>query len=233
VQVIPAIDLDRGRSRVVFWPGASTGVGAPTDRPDRIAQDLVAAGARMIHLVDFDGARSGRPENLDAIGAVASRVAVPLQVAGGVDTADGIRLAFAAGATRIVASMAVADDPAALAEALEVAGSWLAVGLDPRPERLSAFPWQRGGPPTLAGVVGELADRGVARFVLAHGGRDPEESVLRPLVARCDVDILVAGGASDLDGIRRLRDVGVAAIILGEALLSGAIDFGAAVEAAA
>jgi phosphoribosylformimino-5-aminoimidazole carboxamide ribotide isomerase len=233
VQVIPAIDLDRGRSRVVFWPGASTGVGAPTDRPDRIAQDLVAAGARVIHLVDFDGARSGRPENLEAIGAIASRVAVPLQIAGGVDTADGIRLAFAAGATRIVASMAVADDPAGLAEALEVAGSWLAVGLDPRPERLAAFPWQRGGPPTVAGVVGELADRGVTRFVLAHGGRAPDPAILRPLVARGDVDILVAGGAADLDGIRRLRDVGVAGIILGEALLSGAIDFGAAVEAAA
>ena len=129
--------------------------------------------------------------------------------------------------------MAIADDPTGLDEALEVAGAWLAVGLDPRPERLAAFPWQRGGPPTLAGVVGELADRGVARFVLAHGGRTPDEAVLRPLVARGDVDILVAGGASDLDGIRRLRDAGIAGIILGEALMSGAIDFSAAVEAAA
>ena len=45
MQVIPAIDLDHGRSRVVFWPGASSGVGAPTDRPERIAEQLVAAGA--------------------------------------------------------------------------------------------------------------------------------------------------------------------------------------------
>jgi len=48
-----------------------------------------------------------------------------------------------------------------------------------------------------------------------------------------DVDVLVAGGASDLDGIRRLRDTGIAGIILGEALLSGAIDLTAALEAAA
>jgi phosphoribosylformimino-5-aminoimidazole carboxamide ribotide isomerase len=233
VQVIPAIDLDRGRSRVVYWPGASTGVGAPTDRPDRIAEQLVAGGARLLHLVDFDGARSGRPENLEAVGAIATRTAVPLQLAGGVDTADGIRLAFAAGATRVVTSMAIVDDPDALAAALEVAGSWLAVGLDARPERLSAFPWQRGGPPTLDGAVGELADRGVSRFVLAHGGLSPDVAVLGPLVARGDIDILVAGGVSDLDAIRRLRDVGVAGIILGEALLSGAIDFAAALEAAA
>jgi phosphoribosylformimino-5-aminoimidazole carboxamide ribotide isomerase len=233
VQVIPARDLDRGRSRVVYWPGASTGVGAPTDRPDRIAEALVERGARLIHLVDFDGARTGRPANLEAVGAIASRVAVPLQVAGGVDSADGLRLAFAAGATRVVTSMAIADDPSALAAGLEVAGAWLAVGIDPRPERLSAFPWHRAGTPTLDGVVAELADRGVSRFVLAHGGRTPDLAILGALTGRPDIDVLVAGGASDLDGIRRLRDAGIAGIILGEALLSGAIDFTAAQEAAA
>ena len=233
MQVIPAIDLDRGRSRVVFWPGASTGVGAPTDRPERIAESFVERGARLIHLVDFEGARSGRPGNLEAVGAIASRVAVPLQVAGGVDSADGIRLAFAAGATRVVTSMAIADDPAALAAGLEVAGAWLAVGIDPRPERLAAFPWHRAGAPTLDGVVGELAERGVSRFVLAHGGRTPDLAVLGPVAGRTDIDVLVAGGAGDLDGIRRLRDAGIAGIILGEALLSGAIDFTAAQEAAA
>ena len=233
MQVIPSIDLDRGRSRIVYWPGAATGIGAPTDRADRIAEEFVASGARLIHLVDFGGARSGRPENLEAVGAIASRIAVPLQLAGGVDTADGIRLAFAAGATRVVTSMAIVDDPTGLAEALAVAGAWLAVGLDPRPERLSAFPWHRAGPPTLDAVVSELADRGVSRFVLAHGGRAPDLAQLGPIAGRPDIDVLVAGGATDLDGIRRLRDAGIAGIILGEALLSGAIDFSAALEAAA
>ena len=233
MQVIPSIDLDRGRSRVVFWPGVASGVGAPTDRPERIAESFVERGARLIHLVDFEGARTGQPGNLEAVGTIASRIAVPLQVAGGVDTADGIRLAFAAGATRVVTSMAIADDPQALAEGLEVAGAWLAVGLDPRPERLAAFPWQRAGAATLAGVVADLADRGVARFVLAHGGHAPDLAVIGPLAVRGDIDVLVAGGVTDLDGIRRLRDAGIAGIILGEALLSGAIDYQTAREAAA
>ena len=129
--------------------------------------------------------------------------------------------------------MAIADDPGALAEGLEVAGAWLAVGLDPRPERLAAFPWARAGSPTLPAVVAELADRGVVRFVLAHGGRTPDLALLEPLAARGDIDLLVAGGVTDLDGVRRLRDAGIAGIILGEALLSGAIDFTAALEAAA
>jgi len=232
VQVIPSIDLEGGRSRIVFWPGAATGAGAPTDRPERIAAHFVELGAPLIHLVDFDGARSGQPVNLEAVGLVASRVATPLQLAGGVEGADQIRLAFAAGATRVVLAMSVVEEVELLRDAIGVAGDWLAVGLDPRPERFAAFPWRRAGVPTLDGLVGELVDRGVRRFVLGHGGSDPDLELLRRLGRAADVDLFVAGGVRDLDGLRRLRDSGVSGIILGEALLSGAIDYRAALEAA-
>jgi phosphoribosylformimino-5-aminoimidazole carboxamide ribotide isomerase len=233
VQVIPAIDLERGRSRVVFWPGVASGIGAPTDRPDRIAEHFVRLGAPLIHLVDFDGARAGMPVNLESVGAIAARVATPLQLAGGVDTADGIRLAFAAGATRVLVGLAVADDPAALRACLGVAGDWLAVGLDARPERLAAYPWRRPSVPSLRELADELVGQGVARLVLAHGGGEAELATLAGLIRTIDVELLVAGGVRDLDGVRRLRDTGAGGIILGEALLSGAIDYTAALEAAA
>jgi phosphoribosylformimino-5-aminoimidazole carboxamide ribotide isomerase len=233
VQVIPSIDLEGGRSRSVHWPGAGAGVGSPSDRPDRIAERFVAQGARVIHLVDFDGARSGLPANLEAVGSVAARVAVPLQLAGGVETADAIRLAFAAGATRVVLTTAIADRPEELRACLSVAGDWLAVGLDPRPERLAAFPWHRSAPPTVAGLVGELVGAGVARFVLSHGGTEPDLAATRQLVRSYDAEILVAGGVRDLGGLRRLRDTGVGGVILGDVLYSGAIEYPVAVEAAA
>jgi phosphoribosylformimino-5-aminoimidazole carboxamide ribotide isomerase len=233
VQVIPAIDLERGRSRVVFWPGVASGVGAPTDRPDRIAEHFVSLGAPLIHLVDFDGARAGTPANLDAVGAIAARVATPLQLAGGVDTPDGIRLAFAAGATRVLVGLAVADDAAALRACLAVAGDWLAVGLDARAERLAAFPWRRPRVPTLRELAGELAGAGVARLVLSHGGVAAEAAALADLARTVEIELLVAGGIRDLDDIGRLRDAGIGGIILGDALLTGAIDYTAAREAAA
>lgn len=233
MQVIPSIDLKGGRSRIVYWPGAAEGVGAPTDRAERIVERLVAQGARLIHLVDFEGAVAGSPANLDAVGAIAARSAVPLQLAGGVDGPEAIRLAFAAGATRVVLTMAIADRPTDLRACLDVAGDWLAVGLDPRPDRLAAFPWQRSAPPTPDAIVGELVGAGVARLVLSHGGSDPDLARVRSLVSTYDVEILVAGGVRDLDGLRRLRDTGAAGVILGEAILSGAIDLPAALEAAA
>jgi phosphoribosylformimino-5-aminoimidazole carboxamide ribotide isomerase len=230
VLVIPSIDVAAGRSRVVFWPGVSAGVGAPTDRPERIAEHFVGLGAPLVHVIDFDGARAGRPLNLETVGAIASRIATPLQLAGGVDDAETIQLAFASGATRVVASMALADDPARLRASLAVAGDWLAVGIDPRPDRLAAFPWRRGSPPGVPELVDELAAAGVRRIVTSHAAS------LEPVVdaARAaDLEVLVAGGARDLDAVRRVRDAGAAGIILGEALLSGAIDYVAAREAVA
>jgi len=233
MDVIPSIDVEKGRSRVVYWPGASAGIGAPTDRPDRIAEQFVAQGARIIHLVDFDGAKRQSPADLEVVGAVAGRVAVPLQVAGGLEEADHVRLAFAAGATRAVVSVAMIERPEVLRACIDVAGDWLAVGLDPRPERIAAFGWRRPVTPTLESLVEELVASGVSRLVLSHGGHSPDAALLESLVRRHDADILVAGGATDLDGVRRLRDAGIAGVILGEALLSGAIDFPRALEAAA
>jgi phosphoribosylformimino-5-aminoimidazole carboxamide ribotide isomerase len=230
--VIPSIDIAAGRSRVVFWPGASTGVGTPTDRPERIAEHFVGLGASLIHVVDFDGARAGRPVNTDAIGAIASRVATPLQLAGGVDGPEGIQLAFAAGATRVVAGMVLADDPTTLAACVAVAGDWLGIGLDVRPERLAAFPWRRGHAPSVNELIEELAGQGVRRVVIGHAG-DANLASVAAATAATGMELLVAGGPRDLDALRHLRDLGVAGIILGEALLSGAIDYPSAREAVA
>jgi phosphoribosylformimino-5-aminoimidazole carboxamide ribotide isomerase len=158
---------------------------------------------------------------------------VPLQLAGGVDSPEAIQLAFAAGATRVVLTTAIADRPDDLRACLAVAGDWLAVGLDPRPDRLAAFPWRRAAPPTVETLVGELIGAGVIRFVLAHGGTDPDLERVRSVVRSYDAEVLVAGGVRDLDAVRRVRDTGATGLILGEALLSGAIDLPTALEAAA
>lgn len=233
MQVIPAIELEAGRSRMVYWPGA-TGQGGPTDRPEVIAARFVELGAPLIHLVDFDGARNAAPANLETVGRVAARVATPLQLAGGLESPDAIRLAFAAGATRVVLSLAVADDPALLRDCVAVAGDWLAVGLDARPERLAAFPWRRRPvPASLDQLMADLAAAGVRRFVLSHGGSSPDAAVLGALARRLEVDVLVAGGVTDHEALTRLRDAGINGVILGEALLSGRLDYPIALEAAA
>jgi phosphoribosylformimino-5-aminoimidazole carboxamide ribotide isomerase len=229
--VLPSIDLQQGRSRLVWWPGAATGIGTPSDRPEKVAEAFVAQGAPAVHLVDLDGATQGAPANLDAIGAIARAVAKPLQLAGGVDGPDQIRIAFAAGATRVVMPLwAVVEDSTVLAESIEIGGDWLAVGMDARPESLHSYPWRHRREPTLEQLIAELHGAGVHRFVFSHVG-DDGVGLMRHLADGLDAEVVVAGGVDSIDGLRQLRDAGVAGVILGEALFTGAIDLGEAIAA--
>jgi phosphoribosylformimino-5-aminoimidazole carboxamide ribotide isomerase len=228
MKLVPSIDLQAGRSRLVFWPGASTGTGAPTDRPERIARHFVDLGAPFIHLVDLDGAQRGVPVNTAAVGRIAREVAVPLQLAGGVDGPEQIELAFASGATRVVVPLwAVVESPTNLAACLRIAGDWLAVGIDGRPERLADYPWRHGPPRSLEQVISGLATAGVRRLVVSHWHPGSLDGQLR-LAAVHDIEVQLAGGVTDAGTLAELAGAGVAAVIVGEALFNGSIDYSAA-----
>jgi phosphoribosylformimino-5-aminoimidazole carboxamide ribotide isomerase len=181
-------------------------------------------GAPMIHLVDLDGARQGVPVNTAAIAAVARDVAVPLQLAGGVDGPRQIELAFAAGATRVVVPVWIAAESLdGLRECLRVAGDWLSVGLDARDEQMAAYPWP-GAAPSLDELAATLAGEGVRRLVVSHWTADdlPRLAAIR---TRHDIAVQLAGGVSEPAQIEAAAAAGLDTLILGEALLSGAIEY--------
>ena len=234
MEIVPSLDLKAGRSRLVWWPGASTGVGTPTDRPAAIAEALALQGAPAIHIVDLDGATQGRPANLEAIQSIARAVARPLQLAGGVDGPEQIEIAYAAGATRVVMPLwAVAEDAELLARSLRIGGDWLAIGMDARVESLEGYPWKQRRQPGLQELVVELHASGVRRFVFSHVTPGDGVALVSSITGGLDAEVSVAGGVSDLDGLAALRDAGVAAVILGEALFTGAIDLREATRAMA
>ena len=150
MQVIPSLDIQDGRSRLVWWPGASSAPARrPTDR-SRSPRAFVAQGAPAIHLVDLDGARQGRPANLEAIGAVARAVAGPCSwraaSTGRSRSSSPSPPARPASCCRCGPWRRTA---AAGSSACASAGDWLAVGLDARPEqpaRLPLAPPQRAQP---------------------------------------------------------------------------------------
>ncbi len=225
MDVIPSIDLRAGRSRLVFWPGAASGTGTPTDRPERIARHFVELGAPAVHLVDLDGAQRGVPVATEAIAAVARAVAVPLQVAGGIDGARQIELAFAAGATRVVMPVwRVAEDEQLLDSCLAIASNWLAIGVDARPERMRDYPWRGAPPATLPALLGRLLDRGVQRVVVSHWEMGGLRAIAEFCAAR-DAELQLAGGVNDIGVLAELAAMGIGAVLLGEALFTGAVDY--------
>jgi phosphoribosylformimino-5-aminoimidazole carboxamide ribonucleotide (ProFAR) isomerase len=133
----------------------------------------------------------------------------------------------------VVPLWAVVEDADRLAACLAIAGDWLGVGLDARPERLRDYPWKRYLPPTtLEQVVGELAAAGVRRVVLSHGGATPDLAALGRLRAS-GVEVVMAGGVADMAAVDRHADAGVDAVIVGEALFTGAVSLGGARPASA
>jgi len=227
--LVPSLDLKAGRSRLVFWPGAASGTGNPTDRPDAIGRAFVELGARMLHLVDLDGAVKGAPANTEAIQRISRAVAVPLQVAGGIDGPEQIELAFAAGATRVVVPLwVVAESVDTLRACLRVAGDWLAIGMDARPERLREYPWH-GTPPTFEGLLQMLAGEGVRRIVISHWTADDLPRI-SAMAAASGTEIQLAGGATDIEMVKAAQEAGAHSLILGEALFTGAVDYSSAIQ---
>lgn len=224
MKIVPSIDLQAGRSRLVMWPGAATGEGSPTDRPEKIAEYFVGLGAPMVHLVDLDGATRGAPVNTDAVQRISRAVAVPLQLAGGIDGPEQIELAFACGATRVVVPLwAVAEDVSVLRACLSVASDWLAVGVDARRDRLAEYPWH-GAPPSFADLFGMLSSEGVRRLVVSHWSAEGIAELGHEIRGN-DLELQLAGGATDSAGVDAARAAGADTLILGEALFSGAIDY--------
>ncbi|MEO6350603.1 MAG: HisA/HisF-related TIM barrel protein [Candidatus Limnocylindrales bacterium] len=229
MRLIPSIDLQAGRSRLVHWPGAASGTGTPTDRPEAIARHFVERGAALVHLVDLDGAVRGAPTNTEAIQRIARSVAVPLQLAGGVDGPEQIELAFAAGATRVVVPVwKVAESVDVLRACLGIATDWMAVGVDARPDRLRDYPWH-GPAPTFDRLVEMLASEGVRRLVVSHWTRD-DLGTIGALAVRLDIELQLAGGATSMADVTAAREAGANALILGEALFTGSVDFDAATQ---
>ncbi len=116
-------------------------------------------------MVDLDGARSGSPENLEHVRRIAEAGAVPVQVGGGLRTADAVADVLAAGATRVVLGTAALEDPA-LVEALALEHpNRIVVGADARSGKIAVEGWERESQIGVEALIADLAGRGVSRFV--------------------------------------------------------------------
>ena len=113
----PAIDIAGGRA-VRLVQGDFDAETVYQDDPFKAASDWVDAGARYLHVVDLDGARTGAPKNLHHLERIAGELGVPVQYGGGLRSIEAVRDALGAGATRVILGTAAFTDPDFLDEAV-------------------------------------------------------------------------------------------------------------------
>jgi phosphoribosylformimino-5-aminoimidazole carboxamide ribotide isomerase len=239
-ELIPAIDLLGGRC-VRLAQGRYEEATVYGDDPAAVAARFAAYPLRRLHVVDLDGARAGAPANAGALRAVlAAAKDVPVQVGGGMRSLEHLEERLALGADRVVLGTAALREPALVREAARRHPGRIAVGIDARDGRVAVQGWLERSDVAAVDLARRFEDAGVAAIVYTDIARDgmgtgPNLEQTAALAAAVGVPVIASGGVGSEDDVRRscaLADRGVAGLIVGRALYTGAVDLGRALEIA-
>ncbi len=225
MQIIPAIDIKDGRC-VRLYQGNFQRATVYDDDPVAVARRWVEQGASRLHLVDLDGARSGRPVHADVIGAIVRSVQVPVQLGGGLRTEAAVASALALGVARVILGTAAVNEPDLVARLVQRFGDAIVVGVDARDGQVATEGWTDVAALRAADLVEQVAALGVRRVIYTDISRDgtlsePNVAATAALVRPGGPAIIASGGISAIDHLRRLAAVGVEGAIIGRALYTG------------
>ncbi len=225
--VVPAIDLLRGKCARLVEGDYERSIVYDAD-PVEVARRFEGEGARLIHIVDLDGAMEGRPVNLHVVERIVKAVEVPVQLGGGMRSPDDVRRALEAGVARVVASTACRTEEGTRA-LLEVARERLVVSVDVRGGEAVVSGWTEGTGLHPIEWARNLERWGVKRLVVTDTARDgtlegPNPNAVRPILEAVSLPVLYAGGIGELKHLELLtplEPLGLEGVIVGRALYEG------------
>ena len=234
--VLPAIDLQDGKV-VRLYKGDFDTVHPVAEDPQRTAAAFADAGARSLHMVDLDGARSGERKNGAIVRAVAERSGLRVELGGGMRSMADLEAADAMGVSRMVIGSAAVRDPAFVRAAVERYGARIAVGIDALDGIVKTAGWVESSGLDYLEFARSMEDIGVKVIIFTDIATDgmltgPSFDRLAALQKAVSCDLVASGGVTELDDIKRLRDMGLYGAIIGKAYYAGTIDLAAAVAAA-
>jgi phosphoribosylformimino-5-aminoimidazole carboxamide ribotide isomerase len=225
VILYPAIDVLDGRA-VRLVRGDFDDPSVYAEDPMAAAHEWVSEGARALHVVDLDGARAGEPVNVHQVRAILDTVGVPVQVGGGLRSADAVADVLEAGAARAVVGTAAYRDPEFLDAVLAAHGERVAVAVDVRDGEVSAAGWTESTDSAPEAVLRSLAAQGVRTVVYTDVDRDgtlsgPDVDTLAGVLEKWSGRILYSGGIGSLAHLEALASLPLDGVIVGKALYEG------------
>ena len=236
--IYPAIDLLGGKA-VRLREGLRSEVTVYDDHPHEVARRFAAAGCRRIHVVDLDGAFSGRRENREAVARIVAEAGVPVQVGGGVRDLDTCAALLDAGVARVVLGTAMVKREAMVQEACARFPERVVVAVDARDGRVAVEGWAEVTEIAAVDLARRAADLGCAAVLYTDIARDGTghganvEATARLARALHPVEVIASGGIASLDDLRALADAGVPAAVVGRALYAGVFTVAQAIAEAA
>jgi phosphoribosylformimino-5-aminoimidazole carboxamide ribotide isomerase len=239
--IIPAIDLKDGHC-VRLEQGRMDSATVFSKEPGKAAAQWAGKGARRLHVVDLNGAVSGKPRNeaaiKDIIGALDSDI--PVQLGGGIRDLDTIERYLDDGVSFVIIGTAAVKNPGFLHEACDAFPGHIIVGLDAKDGKVATDGWSKLTGHDVVDLAKRFQDYGVEAVIYTDIGRDGMmtgvniEATVR-LAQALSVPVIASGGLNSLEDVKALMAVeseGITACITGRAIYEGKLDFAAAVKLA-
>jgi phosphoribosylformimino-5-aminoimidazole carboxamide ribotide isomerase len=235
--VIPAIDLKDGQC-VRLLQGRKDAVTSYSNEPAKTAKRWESYGAKLLHIVDLDGAFTGKQTNLDAIIKIRQSVKIPLQVGGGIRNIGNIMNLFSAGIDRVIIGTAAIEDPEFLTYACKNYHGKVLIGIDAKDGMVAIKGWEEVTSLTAKDLVRRLEIFGVSGIIYTDISRDgmlsgPNIEATRDIVESVKIPVIASGGVSCIDDIKNLMKIqNLWGAITGKAIYSGAMDLKEAIQIA-
>jgi phosphoribosylformimino-5-aminoimidazole carboxamide ribotide isomerase len=249
--ILPSIDIKDGQCVRLYqgnYAEVTTYAAAPAGVVE-VARRWQAAGASWLHVVDLDGAASGRPVNLELIKDIRAATSLHIEAGGGIRQLAHIEEILAAGIERIILGTAALSDRRLLTDALQRWGERIAVGLDARDGRVATSGWRETSSTRATTLAAELRAVGARRFIYTDIARDgalrgPNLQALREIlhtIGRAErtvqegpeglaCSLIASGGVSSLVDLHALAALPIEGTIVGKAIYTGAVDLAAAIQ---
>jgi phosphoribosylformimino-5-aminoimidazole carboxamide ribotide isomerase len=234
MRVIPAIDV-RGGLCVRLRQGDYDRETVFGDDPAAIAARWESEGATLIHLVDLDGAKAGRPVNIEPVRRIVEQVSVPCQLGGGVRDQVTIAAWLAAGLERVIVGTQALRDPGWFGAMIQEYPGRLVLGLDAREGKVATQGWleiSTVDATTLAAQFEGLPLAGIIYTDIARDGtlEGPNLDATRALAERIKTPVIASGGVGSLADLERLARLPIAGCIVGRAFYEGRFTLAEAID---
>jgi len=236
MNIFPAIDLYEGRA-VRLYRGDYQQMTVYDPEPLNTAKAFEAAGAKYLHMVDLEGAKTGGTPNADTVRCIVEQTGLFVELGGGIRSMEVVEKYLSLGVRRVILGTAAITDGDFVQRAVEKHGSAIAVGADVRDGLISIKGWTEQSDMTLDAFMEKFQRMGVRTVICTDISRDgamrgANRALYAQLQSRYAMDIIASGGVSTMEDIRALAAMGLYGAIVGKAYYTGAIDLAEAIREA-
>ena len=228
MNIFPAIDLIGGQA-VRLEKGDYDKKTVFNSDPVSVAVGFKNDGAEYLHLVDLDGAKSGKTDNFDVIREIVNKSGLKVEIGGGIRNMETVKKYLDTGVMRVIIGTAAITNPEFLDKALEKYGEKIAVGVDIKDGKVAIHGWTEVSQFTCEEFLAQMQTKGVKTVICTDISKDGMMSgtnleLYKSLSEKFTMDITASGGVSTLNDVKTLNDMNMYGAILGKALYVGGID---------